>query len=88
MEYSTGPMVPTTKEIGTLTKQKDKEHSGMPKEMSTVANSKMTWPMDMENTLISTAANIKVSLKMTSKKDMERKNGLMEPNTSGLTRME
>ena len=75
MEYSIGPMGLIMKEIGTLTKLKVKELSGMQKEMFIEVNSRMIWRMGMENIHILTEANIKESLEMTYKKDMAKKNG-------------
>ena len=70
------------KETGCLTKLKDKVHSGMQREMFIEVNLKTTWLMGMENILISTDLNIKESLETMCKKVMEKKNGLMVPNTS------
>jgi len=53
MEYNTGSMVLTTKANGITTRLRARELSGMPKEMFIEVNSRMTWPMDMENTLTS-----------------------------------
>ena len=77
-EYNTGLMGLITRANGTTTKQKAKELSIMQKEISIEESSRMTWLMDMENIFILMAANIKVSLKMTYKKDTEKKNGWME----------
>ena len=52
MEYNIGQMEHIMKETGCLTKQKDKEHSGMLRVMFIEVNLKTTWPMDMENILI------------------------------------
>ena len=75
MEFNTGQTVPITKETGISTKLKDKEHSGMQKEMSIVVNSEMTWQMGTESIHTSTAASIKVSSVMMYKKDTVKKNG-------------
>ena len=83
-EYNTGSMEPTTKVSGTTIKLKDKELSITPKEISTEENSRMTWPMAMENTFISMEASIKVSSKMMCKKDTAKKNGSMELNMLAL----
>ena len=88
MEYNTGQMVPIMKETGFSIKQKVKELSGMPKEMYIVESSKTIWQMDMENTHILTAVNIKVNLEMMFKKGMVKKNGLMELNMLVATKME
>ena len=48
----------------------------------------MIWRMAMVNTLISMEVNIKVNLKMISKRAMERKSGSMVLSTSEPTRME
>ena len=53
----------------------------MQKVMFIEVNLKTTWPMGMENILISTDLNIKESLETMCKKVMEKKNGLMVPNT-------
>ena len=87
MVYSTGPMVPTTKVSGTLTKPKGKESSGMLKEMYTRATSGMIWPTVMESILISMDPSIKESSKMMSKKAMEKKSGLMVLNILETTKM-
>ena len=50
--FSTGLMVPITKDTGVITKQKAKELFGMLKVMCIVVISEMTWPMGMENTHI------------------------------------
>jgi hypothetical protein len=73
---------------GVLIKLKVKELFGMLKEMFTEENSKMIWRMATENIRISTVLNIKESLKMTFKKDMEKKNGLMEQSMLVRTKME
>ena len=73
---------------GISIKLKDKELFGMLKEMFTEENSKMIWLTVMENTHISMDQNIKGSLKMTYKKDTEKKNGLMELNMSAPIKME
>lgn len=86
--YNTGQTELIMKATGCLTKQKGKVLSGMPKVMYIEVNSKMIWPMDMENILILMDQNIKESLEMTYKKDTERKNGLMELNTLEVIRME
>jgi hypothetical protein len=78
MEFNIGLMALIMKVNGVSTKLKVKELFGMLKEMFTEENSKMIWQMAMENTHISTVLNIKENLKMTFKKDMEKKNGLME----------
>ena len=52
MVYNIGQMEHITKETGCLTKQKDKEHSGMLKVMFIEVNLKTTWLMGMENILI------------------------------------
>ena len=69
------------RDSGTLIKLKAKELSGMLKEMFIGVNLKMTWPTDMESTLISTEASIRESSKMMSRKATEKKSGSMEPNT-------
>ena len=79
--YNTGPMVLTTKDNGSLIKQKGKVSSGMLKVMCTEVNSEMIWPMAMVSIHISMDLNIKESLEMTSKKAMVKKNGLMELST-------
>jgi hypothetical protein len=88
MVYNTGQTEHITKETGFLTKLKDKEHFGTLRVMFTEVNSKMIWPTGTENTLISTDPNIKVSLETMYKKDMEKKNGLMELSTLEATKME
>ena len=75
MGFSIGLTVHIMKETGILTKQKDKELFGMPKEMSIVVSSEMIWQMDTENIHISTAANIRVNSEMMSKKVTAKKNG-------------
>ena len=86
MVFSTGQMVPITKVIGATTKQKAKEPFGMLKVMYIVATSEMTWPTDMESTHISMAQNTKVNSETMFKKDMAKKNGLMEQSMSEATR--
>ena len=88
MEYSTGLMAHITKASGTSTKLKDKEFSGMQKEMFTRATSEMIWLMDMESILTSTAAGIKENSKMMYKKAMVRRSGLMELSMLVLIKME
>ena len=88
MVFSIGQMVHITKDIGAITKQKAREHFGMLKVMFIEAILEMIWPMGMENTHILMDQNIKVNLGMTFKKDMERKNGLMEQSMSEAIRME
>ena len=63
------------KEIGTSIKLKDKELFGMQKVTSIKVNSKMIWPMELENMFTLMDPSIKVNLEMTYKKDRERKNG-------------
>jgi hypothetical protein len=75
MEYNIGQMALIMKVNGVLTKPKDKALFGMLKVMFTEENLRMIWPMDMENILILTEANIKENLKMMYKKVMERKSG-------------
>ena len=75
MVSNIGLMEHTMKVIGIITKLKDKELFGMQKVISIGENSKMIWRMDMVNTFISMEASIKVNLKMTYKKDTEKKNG-------------
>ena len=86
--YNIGQMEHITKETGFLIKQKDKEHSGMLKVMFIEVNLKTTWPMVMENILISTDLNIKENLETMSKKVTEKKNGLMVLNMSEATKTE
>jgi hypothetical protein len=88
MEFNIGLMALIMKVNGVLIKLKVKELFGMLKEMFTEENSKMIWRMAMENIRISTVLNIKESLKMTFKKDMEKKNGLMEQSMLVHTKME
>jgi len=52
MVYNTGQMELIMKVSGSITKQKDRESSGMPKEIFIMENSKMIWQMVMENILI------------------------------------
>ena len=73
---------------GVLIKLKVKELFGTLREMFTEENSKMIWLTVMENTHISMDQNIKVSLKMTFKKDTEKKNGLTELSTLVHIKME
>ena len=80
MEYNIGLMELIMKDNGNTTRLKVKELSGMPREMSIEVNSKMIWQMDMESTLILTVANIRENSKMMFRKEMVRKNGLMEQN--------
>lgn len=75
MGFNIGLTVPITKETGISTKQKAKEHSGMPKEMFIVVSLEMIWQMGTESIHISTAASIKVSSVMMFKKDTVKKNG-------------
>ena len=77
MEYNTGLMEHTTKDSGTITKLKVKEHSGMLKETYIKVNLRMIWPMVMAIIYILTEVSIKVNLKMMFRKDTEKKNGLM-----------
>lgn len=79
--YNTGQMELIMKVNGSITKQKDKEFSGMPKGIFTTVNFKMTWQMAMENILILMVANISENSKMMSKKDTVKKNGSMVPST-------
>jgi hypothetical protein len=88
MEFNIGLMALIMKVNGVLIKLKVKELFGMLKEMFTEENSKMIWRMATENIRISTVLNIKESLKMTFKKDMEKKNGLMEQSMLVHTKME
>ena len=88
MVFNIGLMVLTMKVTGAITKPTVKVHSGMQRATCTEVTLEMTWPMVMENTHILMAQNIKVSLEMMFKKDTEKRNGLMELNTLGLTRME
>ena len=78
MEYNTGLMEPIMKGNGTTTKLRGKEPSIMLKVISTEVNSRMIWPMDMENTFILMEVSIRENSKMTCRKDMVRKNGSME----------
>ena len=78
--FNTGQMELITKVNGTLIKLRAKEHFGMRKETYIEVNLETIWPMDMVNILISMAASTKESSKMMSKRDMARKNGLMERN--------
>ena len=80
MEFNIGLMVRIMKDNGVSIKLKDKELFGMQKEMFTEENLKMIWLMAMENTHILMDLSIKENSKMMSKKDMEKKNGLMEPS--------
>ena len=79
--YSIGQMVPIMKVIGAITKQKVKEPSGTQKVTCTVAILKKIWKMDTVKILTLTDLNIKESLEMMSKKDTEKRNGLMERST-------
>tara|TARA_B110000285_G_C15057076_1_gene580166 strand:- start:513 stop:785 length:273 start_codon:yes stop_codon:yes gene_type:complete len=88
MVYNIGQMEHITKETGCLTKQKDKEHSGMLKVMFIEVNLKTTWLMGMENILISMDLNIKENLETMFKKVTEKKNGLMVLNTLEATKTE
>jgi hypothetical protein len=78
MEFSIGLMVRIMKDNGVSIKLKDKELFGMQKVMFTEENLKMIWLMVMENTHILMDLSIKENSKMMFKKDMEKKNGLME----------
>lgn len=80
MEFNIGLMERIMKDNGVSIKLKDKELFGMQKEMFTEENLKMIWLMAMENTHILMDLSIKENSKMMSKKDMEKKNGLMEPS--------
>lgn len=77
---SIGQMVLITKASGTLTKLKAKAPSGMQKVISIKESSRMTWLMAMASTLISMVVNTRANLEMMSKKDTEKKSGLMELN--------
>jgi hypothetical protein len=87
-EYNIGLMELIMKVNGVLIKLKVKELFGTLREMFTEENSKMIWLTVMENTHISMDQNIKGSLKMTFKKDTEKKNGLMELSTLVHIKME
>jgi hypothetical protein len=78
MEFNIGLMVRIMKDNGVSIKLKDKELFGMQKVMFTEENLKMIWLMVMENTHILMDLSIKENSKMMFKKDMEKKNGLME----------
>lgn len=52
MVYNIGQTELIMKANGNITKQKDKEFSGMPKEIFTTENSKMIWQTVMVNILI------------------------------------
>ena len=80
MEFNIGLMEHIMKVIGTITKQKVREHFGMLKEISIEENLRMIWPMAMVSTYISMVQNIKVNSEMIYKKDKEKKNGLMAQN--------
>ncbi len=80
MEYNTGLMVLIMKVNGVSIKLKVKALFGTQKGMFTEENLKMIWQMVMENTHISMDQSIKENSKMMFKKDMEKKNGLMEPS--------
>jgi hypothetical protein len=86
--FNIGLMVLITRVIGVITKQKVKVLSGMLKVMCIEVNSKMIWPMGMENTPTSTDQNTRENSKMTCRRDMEKKNGLMVPNMLEATKME
>jgi len=86
MEFNIGQMVPTMKANGFSTKLKVREHSGTLRVMFTAENSKMTWLTVMVNTLILTAQSTKENLRMTFKKVMAKKSGLMEPSMLDRTR--
>ena len=88
MEFSTGPTELTTKVSGTSIRLRAKEHFGMLKVMFTGESSKMTWPMDMESTLILMEVSTRESSRTTCRKATERKSGSMEPNTWAPTKME
>jgi hypothetical protein len=75
MVFNIGLMVLIMKVNGISIRLKVKELFGMLKVMFTEENLRMIWPMDMENILILTEANIKENLKMMYKKVMERKSG-------------
>lgn len=85
MVSSIGQMVPIMKVNGSLTKQKDKELSGTRKVMCTAVSSRMIWLMDMASTLTSTDPNTKENSKMTYKRVMVRKSGLMGQSMLDLT---
>ena len=80
MEYNIGLMELIMKDNGNTTRLRDKELSGMLRVMSIEVSSRMIWQMDMESTLTLTVANIRENLKMMFRKEMAKKNGLMEQN--------
>ena len=80
MEFNIGLMEHIMKVIGTITKQKVREHFGMLKEISIEESSRMIWQMATESTYISMVQNIKENSEMIYKKDKEKKNGLMAQN--------
>ena len=88
MVYNIGLMELIMKDIGVITKPKDKELSGMLKETFTEVSSKMIWQMGMENILTLTGPNTRASSKMTCRKDTVKKNGLMVPNMLAATKTE
>jgi hypothetical protein len=64
---------------GTI-KLKDREHSGMLKEISTPVSSKLIRPTVKESTRMLTDPDTKANGSTTSKREKVRKPGLMEPN--------
>ena len=59
-----GQMAHTMKDNGFIIKPRETAPFGMLKVMCIGENSKMIWPMDTENTLISTDLSIKVNFMM------------------------
>ena len=69
------------RENGSITKQKERELSGMLKAIFTQDNSKQIRPMASEFTLTSMAQDMKVNGSTMYKKGKEKRHGLMEPST-------
>ena len=88
MENIFGTMVGRIKDIGLKIICTVKEYINGLTEESTKETTLTTKNMDMVSILILTVPNIKVSSEMMSKKDMEKKSGLMELSTLVHTKME
>lgn len=86
--YKSGQMAPSMKDSGLTIKQRAREHFGMQKVMCMMVSLRMIRLTAMEFTLMLMGQGMKATGKMTCKKDMDVRYGVMEPSIQATIKKE
>jgi len=87
MECRCGSTAPSTRVTGRIIKQADRAHSGMPREMSIKAISRMTKQTDTESTCAQMVQDMRETGLMMRRKDKDKRTGPTVLVTKATTKM-